>query len=115
MAKLIDKNKTEWELKFGFRVFTKVFKRLGITFDSLTKLELNVGELLESIPEICEKQIKERGISKEEFIDLLDDIPISIIIASFTSALNESLQTGEVQEVIDDDETPLPLGTGTTS
>jgi len=77
MAFLKDSKGVDWELKLTLSAIRSVCKKLKISMAQLTMLDLDLGEVLDSIHFLCSKQLRAEKVSVEEFYDRIDEVPPS--------------------------------------
>jgi len=115
MASLKDKQGTVWELKFTLRTLSTLFRRMNCTLAMLTRMDLPIADLIDSLDLICAKQIKEMNITVEEFKDRIDDVPMEVVITAVSEAIQSSFPSQSDAKGGGNSGNPLDLGTEMTS
>lgn len=89
MKRITDSKEREWIIDLNAKVIRDVCKMTKITLADLTVLEIEVSQIMEALPIICQKQMKERGLSPDDLLETLSLFDIQNIFA----AIMEDLQT----------------------
>jgi len=71
VAKFTDSKGNEWVFRFGVPMFIKVCRKLDVSLNDVITMQLPVADLIESIPILIEDQLKEKGITPEQFLEQL--------------------------------------------
>ena len=122
MYKFKDALGTEWEVKLSAGTLIKICSKLNITLEQLQGIstqgiggfgKIELATILELLPIVCAKQMKQRSISEEDFLE--ERITIEVIqdvMGSLMGSVEETMPEGG--GAIDED-APLPLGASETS
>ena len=80
MVSITDKNDMHWDIRFGVKSVRKACRRMKLTLAQFQTMDVEVADLIDFLDIVCEKQIKERGLTTDEFWDLMDFVdPMEII------------------------------------
>jgi len=86
MRKFTDAEGREWVLRLSVANLIKVTEELGVSLQDLVGMKIQLSQLLKCLPILCAKQIKECGISEEDF---LESIELPHLRQAFESLMDE--------------------------
>ena len=88
MAVYTDSKDRNWTVRLSVPVLIKACRKLGVTLDNLIRLDLQVADVLEALPIVVEADLKERGMTAEQF---LEDLSPSDL-AGFAKAVGDAVK-----------------------
>lgn len=81
----------EYELRFNVPAMIKICRKLNITLHALLDWQmLSVADMLEAIPILLEAQLKEKGISAEQFLETLSPTELPELFTALGEAVREA-------------------------
>jgi hypothetical protein len=113
LRKIKDCEGLEWTLNVTAGSLLKACRNSGMTLNDLMSMEIKIESILEAVPFFCEKQIKERGMSHDDFLERFGIKEIQEVAKELFPAVAESFpEQEEGQEVEAGGEEGAPLGHG---
>jgi hypothetical protein len=112
---------TEWKLNITAGSLLKACRGTGISLADLTNMNIELEVILGALPFFCEKQIRERSLSHEEFLDRFGWKELEGLMEVFTPAVGDAFPDEEDMKVEgkttaeEGEEAPLDLGSAKTS
>jgi len=90
MATFTDSKGREWDLVFTVPKFIKVCRKLKLKLNQLLSMDVELADLVESLPLILEKQLKERGIPATQFFEELSGDDVTAAMQAFMEMVAEA-------------------------
>jgi hypothetical protein len=93
--KVKDSNGKEWTLKVTAGAILKACRGTGLSLNSLMTLDIDMEYLLAAIPFFCEQQVKDAGITHEDFLDLFGMEELMEVVLTFFPAMSQAFPEAE--------------------
>jgi len=90
MAMIKDSTGYEWELRLTLSAIRKICAKMNITMAQLTSLDLPLDDILGSIHHLCEKELKEKKVSVDEFYERIDEVSFDVLLKTLQETLYEA-------------------------
>ena len=111
-----DSEGLQWNIKITAGSLLKACRKTGLTLSHLTSLDVEVEMILAALPFFCDKQLSERKMSHEDFLERLGaDEMQSILTDLFPSMADAFSSETKDTVVVEDADAPKDLGPVTTS
>jgi len=109
-----DNEGVEWKLNVTAGNLLRACRGTGLTLSEITSMDIKVETLIEAVPFFCHKQLKERTVSHEEFLDRIGMDEIENIMTSLFPSVTEAFPPA-IEGEDTDSTVPLSPGTAPTS
>lgn len=99
MQSIVDKNGVEWEIVFDIPTVLRLIGKLNITAAQLTVLDFPVSQLGALFPIICERQMRERAVKPEEFLDRFAGVSPGRLRKALSAAWSDAMRDEDAPKV----------------
>ena len=86
MVSFKDAEGREWEVRLRGGTLIRVCRQLDLKLSDFASLSIAVADIIDSLPIVCEEQIKARGLTREEFLDGMGMAEMNAAIKAFMAA-----------------------------
>lgn len=109
----VDSKDRKWEIRISTPVLIKVCRKLGLTLNSIIEMKIQVADILEAVPVVLEGQLKERGLTGDDFLEELEPKDLSGLLSALMTAFQEAFP--QIKGAKGDGASPFVLGESKTS
>jgi len=111
MATFKDHEGREWDIRFSAPNLIKVSRKMKLKLNQLISMDLELADLIESLPILIGDQLKDRNIGGKEFLEALTPEDLTAAFQAFGDALSQAFPTAAKGEGTG----PFDLGKNETS
>ena len=94
-SKIKDAKGKEWALKVTACSLMKACRGTGLSIQSLMNLEIDLEHILAALPFFCEAEIKDVGITHDQFLDLFGMEELTQVALAFFPAMSDAFVGAE--------------------
>ena len=91
-----DKKGNVWDINLTVPKLIKICRKLGLSLQSITCLKIDVADMLEAIPLVLTGQLKDRGLTEEQFLEELDMRDVAGILQAFVDSVAEAFPEAKI-------------------
>jgi len=86
----VDTESVKWDIEVTAGNLLKACRGSGLTLNTLMSMEIPVETLLEALPCFCTRQLKERGLSKEDLLERIGPDQMKTFMEALSPSVEEA-------------------------